>query len=84
MLEGTFKALGTVRSPQTLIAMQWLALRVRFVEPLPRVKDLLPQDIGKRRWVELEKVGEIVEEMRRLGREAFVVEMGIGSVGQKR
>jgi len=62
-------------------AMQWLALRVRFVEPLP--DDLTPQETEKRRWIELEKVGEVVEEMRRLGREAFVVEMGIGSAGQK-
>lgn len=62
-------------------AMQWLALRVRFVEPLP--KDIQPQDAEKRRWIEMEKVGEVVEEMRRLGRESFVVEMGIGSAGQK-
>lgn len=62
-------------------AMQWLALRVRFVEPLPA--DLNSQDTEKRRWVEFEKVGEVVEEMRQLGREAFVVEMGIGSAGMK-
>lgn len=62
-------------------AMQWLALRVRFIEPLP--KDIQTQDAEKRRWIEMEKVGEVVEEMRRLGRESFVVEMGIGSAGQK-
>lgn len=62
-------------------AMQWLALRVRFVEPLP--ENLVPQSMEKRRWVELEKVGEVVEEMRRLGRESFVVEIGIGSAGQR-
>ena len=38
---------------------------------------------GRRRWVELEKVGEVMEEMRRLGREKYVVEMGIGSAGTK-
>ena len=38
---------------------------------------------GKRRWAELEKVGEVVEEMRSLGREKYVVEMGIGSAGTK-
>ncbi|KAI0694453.1 hypothetical protein BC835DRAFT_1406453 [Cytidiella melzeri] len=59
-------------------AMQWLALRVRFVEALPE-----GLEEGRRGWVELEKVGEVVEEMRRLGRECFVVEMGIGSAGQK-
>lgn len=29
----------------------------------------------------MEKVGDVVDEMRRLGRESYVVEMGIGSVG---
>lgn len=62
-------------------AMQWLALRVRFVEPLP--EGLTPRNLEKRRWVELQKVGEVVEEMRLLGRESFVAEMGIGSAGQK-
>jgi len=64
-------------------AMQWLALRVRFVEPLDGGEGA-PADDGRRaerRWVELEKVGDVVEEMRRLGRESYVVEMGIGSAG---
>lgn len=73
--EGLKEFVGNIK------AMQWLALRVRFVEPLP--KDIQPQDAEKRRWIEMEKVGEVVEEMRRLGRESFVVEMGIGSAGQK-
>ncbi|TFK56942.1 hypothetical protein OE88DRAFT_1730373 [Heliocybe sulcata] len=55
--------------------MQWLALRLRFVEPLPE------GGRGERRWVEFEKVGEVVQEMKRLGREEYVLEMGIGSVG---
>lgn len=59
-------------------AMQWLALKVRFVEPLGERLS----DIGrKRRWIELHKVGEVVEEMRKLGREECIVEMGIGSAG---
>ncbi|KAA1467868.1 hypothetical protein DENSPDRAFT_357269 [Dentipellis sp. KUC8613] len=58
-------------------AMQWLALRVRFVEPLGDTCDAQPG----RRWVEFERVGDVVEEMRRLGRESYVVEMGIGSAG---
>ncbi|KAJ7726385.1 hypothetical protein B0H16DRAFT_1383959 [Mycena metata] len=55
-------------------AMQWLALRLRFLEPLPA------KDGGEARgWTEFEKVGEAVETMRRLGLEDWIVEMGIGS-----
>ncbi|CCM01450.1 uncharacterized protein FIBRA_03503 [Fibroporia radiculosa] len=58
-------------------AMQWLALRIRFVEPLPQA---VGQEYEtRRRWVEFEKVGKVVEEMKRLKRENYVVEMGIGS-----
>ncbi|KAJ3511640.1 hypothetical protein NLJ89_g3980 [Agrocybe chaxingu] len=66
-------------------AMQWLALKVRFVEPLPL--ELVNSDRGSgklgedQRWKEFSKVGKVVEEMRRIGREAYVVEMGIGSAG---
>lgn len=64
-------------------AMQWLALRLRFVEPVPGREDgdEQPQP-AKRTWSEFEKVGEVVDEMRRLGREKYVVEMGIGSSGK--
>lgn len=64
-------------------AMQWLALRLRFIEPLPDEfkRGTQPGDERRRRWVEFEKVGEVVDEMRRLGREKYVVEMGIGSAG---
>lgn len=62
-------------------AMQWLALRVRFVEPAPPPSR---EPHGTRgRWTEFDKVGEVVEEMRRLGRKRFVVEMGIGSAWTK-
>ncbi|RDB24428.1 RWD domain-containing protein 2B [Hypsizygus marmoreus] len=61
-------------------AMQWLALRVRFVEPL---EVEMQRDGCQRTWSEFQKVGEVVEEMRRLGREQFIVEMGIGSAGTK-
>lgn len=64
-------------------AMQWLALRVRFVEPAPKDSTPMVENGQKRCWNELEKVGEVVEEMRRLGREKYVVEMGIGSAGTK-
>ncbi|KAH8119777.1 hypothetical protein DFH11DRAFT_1500382 [Phellopilus nigrolimitatus] len=64
-------------------ALQWLALRVRFVEPLApggfgRLADAPP---GGARWTELEKVGEVVEYMRAVGRGEFVTEMGLGSAG---
>ena len=66
-------------------AMQWLALKVRFVEPLD-TEHLPSKSISEskgeaRKWKEFQKVGEVVEEMRKLGREEYVVEMGIGSAG---
>ncbi|KAM6497518.1 hypothetical protein JOM56_007991 [Amanita muscaria] len=51
-------------------AMQWLALRVRFIEPL------LEGKMRRNVWKEFQKVGEVVQE---IGREKYVVEMGIGS-----
>ncbi|KAF5384802.1 hypothetical protein D9615_000942 [Tricholomella constricta] len=62
-------------------AMQWLALRVRFVEELPEYET--SSSDHDRRWMECQKVSEVVEEMRRLGREQLVVEMGIGSAGSR-
>ncbi|KAJ7631626.1 hypothetical protein DFH06DRAFT_1223658 [Mycena polygramma] len=56
-------------------AMQWLALRLRFLEPLPGED----QEGQARGWTEFEKVGEAVEAMRRLGLEDWIVEMGVGS-----
>lgn len=69
-------------------AMQWLALRLRFSELLDtdrfgKLADLRQEHEGGGtripRWVELEKVGDVVQEMRRAGREEFVTEMGLGS-----
>ncbi|KAI5885279.1 uncharacterized protein SCHCODRAFT_02593693 [Schizophyllum commune H4-8] len=63
-------------------AMQWLALRLRFLDALPEEE----QDASKaveRKWGELHKVGEVVEEMRRLGREKYVTELGIGTSGSE-
>ncbi|KAF8195084.1 hypothetical protein BJ912DRAFT_164558 [Pholiota molesta] len=62
-------------------AMQWLALKVRFVEPLPIPESTNSYQAGPTSWKEFQKVGEVVEEMRRIGREEYVVEMGIGSAG---
>lgn len=66
-------------------SLQWLALKVRFVEPVPNNKESLMHPVadGQPRWKEFQKVGKVVEEMRRLGREEYVVEMGIGSAGTK-
>lgn len=70
-------------------AMQWLALKVRFVEPLQqREGESTAVTLGdgtdeQPRWKEFQKVGKVVEEMRRIGREEYVVEMGIGSAGTK-
>jgi len=66
-------------------AMQWLALKVRFVEPLPRRLNEHSANVRTQlgRWKEFQKVGEVVEEMRRIGREEYVVEMGIGSAGTR-
>ncbi|KAK7063614.1 RWD domain-containing protein 2B [Favolaschia claudopus] len=57
-------------------AMQWLALRLRFLEPLPEGRGGNADAQG---WIELEKVGAAVERMRQLGLENWIVEMGIGS-----
>lgn len=63
-------------------AMQWLALRVRFVESLEA--DLASSaESDQKKWSEFQKIGEVVDEMRRLGRERFVVELGIGSASIK-
>ncbi|KAH7911617.1 hypothetical protein BJ138DRAFT_1006189 [Hygrophoropsis aurantiaca] len=63
-------------------AMQWLALRVRFVEPVEPTGRA--EEISFPRWIELEKIGEVVEEMRKRGKEQYVVEMGIGSAASLR
>ena len=80
-------------------AMQWLALRMRFCEPLNITRyerlasvrlrhathgadgdrTLSNKNTAAPRWVEFERVGDVVEEMRRAGREAFIIEMGFGS-----
>ncbi|KAH6911047.1 hypothetical protein BKA70DRAFT_1370811 [Coprinopsis sp. MPI-PUGE-AT-0042] len=52
-------------------AMQWLALKVRFVEPLP-TKYLESSSLQWTGWREFQRVGE-------LGREEYIFEMGIGS-----
>lgn len=61
-------------------AMQWKALKVRFVEPL---ESLSEGDASSGReflsgWNEYEKVGQVVEVMRRIARGKYVIEMGIG------
>jgi hypothetical protein len=58
--------------------MQWLALRVRFVEPVD-----LANDEHHQGWTEFQKVGEVVEEMKRRGKDKYITEMGIGSSAPK-
>ncbi|KAJ4495962.1 hypothetical protein C8J55DRAFT_414473 [Lentinula edodes] len=59
-------------------AMQWLALRLRFMEPAPEGVDGYIS-ASQRRWTEFQKVGDVMEEMRRIGRQKYIVEVGIGS-----
>lgn len=63
-------------------AMQWLALRLRFIEPLEsrygRLYIKSSRHALERRWIEFEKVGEIVEFMRQIERDNFVTGMGLG------
>ncbi|KAG0703700.1 hypothetical protein DFH29DRAFT_803046 [Suillus ampliporus] len=77
---GVIYAQGTQENVEEFVAnvksMQWLALRVRFVEPID-----LGSDEHCQGWTEFEKVGEVVEEMRRRGRDKYVTEMGIGNAG---
>ncbi|KIK94392.1 hypothetical protein PAXRUDRAFT_828048 [Paxillus rubicundulus Ve08.2h10] len=56
-------------------AMQWLALRVRFIEPTE-----LNDSVGSRsgRWLELQKIGEVLEQMRKRDRESLITDLGIG------
>ncbi|KAG1804090.1 hypothetical protein EV424DRAFT_1330855 [Suillus variegatus] len=75
---GVIYAQGSQENIQEFVAnvksMQWLALRVRFVEPID-----LANDEHHRGWTEFQKVGEVVEEMKRRGRDKYITEMGIGS-----
>ncbi|KAG2144630.1 uncharacterized protein EDB93DRAFT_1104848 [Suillus bovinus] len=75
---GVIYAQGSQENIQEFVAnvksMQWLALRVRFVEPID-----LANDEHHQGWTEFQKVGEVVEEMRKRGRDKYITEMGIGS-----
>ncbi|KAG7100156.1 hypothetical protein E1B28_001935 [Marasmius oreades] len=63
-------------------AMQWLALKLRFAEPVGEGEGEVED--GGRRWGEFQKIGEVLEEMRRIGREQYLIGMGIGSSGSSR
>ncbi|KAG1854561.1 hypothetical protein F4604DRAFT_1591137 [Suillus subluteus] len=75
---GIIYAQGSQENVEEFVAniksMQWLALRVRFVEPID-----LTNDENHQGWSEFQKVGEVVEEMRRRGSDKYITEMGIGS-----
>ncbi|KAH7886395.1 hypothetical protein F5I97DRAFT_1275052 [Phlebopus sp. FC_14] len=81
---GVIYAEGAQESVEEFVAnvkaMQWLALRARFVEPVESVAETTaPTRNRSERWVELQKIGEVLEQMKRRGREKFVTELGIGS-----
>ncbi len=66
-------------------AMQWLALHLRFFEPIPvepvSNTETQAKNAGKSKsgsWIELEKVGEVLDYMRKLSREEFVLDVGLG------
>lgn len=75
--EGVVDFVGRVK------AMQWLALRIRFVQEVGDNEGKLDCNSDEagltRKWIELEKVGEVVDYMRRIGREHFVLELGLGA-----
>ncbi|KAG1750298.1 hypothetical protein EDD22DRAFT_957967 [Suillus occidentalis] len=79
---GIIYAQGSQENIQEFVAsvksMQWLALRVRFVEPID-----LANDEHHQGWTEFQKVGEVVEEMKRRGKDKYITEMGIGSSASK-
>ncbi|KAG1726143.1 hypothetical protein EDB19DRAFT_1897680 [Suillus lakei] len=79
---GVIYAQGSQENIEEFVAnvksMQWLALRVRFVEPIDLINDEHRQG-----WTEFQKVGEVVEEMRRRGRDKYITEMGIGNSALK-
>jgi len=61
---------------------QWLALRVRFVEPIPRSESEShshSESAENTRWVEMTKIGEVLEWMRMRGREVLITDFGIGA-----
>jgi hypothetical protein len=61
-------------------SMQWLALRMRIVESVDGADGTGYGDTGgKGTWREFQKVGEVVEEMKRLGREKYMIDVGIGN-----
>lgn len=80
---GAIYAQGTQGNLEEFVAnvkaMQWLALKVRFVERVPA--EFLSNSAPFCGWQEFSRIGEVVEEMKRLGREKFALEMGIGSSG---
>ena len=54
--------------------MSKACLEARFVEPLNLTEN--SKDMAER-WIKFQKVGEVVHEIRRTGREEYVVEMGL-------
>lgn len=69
---------------ENIKAMQWLALRVRFVEPLESSQDPHPTVGAPSPWVELQKIAEVLSYMRKRGRETTLTNLGIGNSANSR
>ncbi|GJJ14161.1 hypothetical protein Clacol_008421 [Clathrus columnatus] len=63
--------------------MQWLALHTKFIETIPDQQGKCDSFTDRPNWKELEKIGEVIEEMKRYGREEYAYDFGIGSSGTK-
>lgn len=59
--------------------MQWLALHTKLIEPLPSEHESTDLTIRRSSWKEVEKIGEVIDEMKKYGREEYAYEFGIGS-----
>ena len=80
--------LSMLRAQKTIVkdfaedvkAMQWKALKARFLEPLGNLSEGSTSSSREllSGWNEFEKVGQVVEVMRKMGRGRYVTEMGIG------
>ncbi|KAG2032972.1 hypothetical protein BDR03DRAFT_709565 [Suillus americanus] len=72
---GVIYAQGSQENVEELVAnvksMHWLSLKMRFVEPADLANDECHQGRS-----EFRTVGEVVEEMKRFGRDKYITEMG--------
>lgn len=80
--EGDYADLETVA--REIKSWQWLALRMRALERLPDGKGGATGSTGPRAkgsWEEVDKLGDAVEWLRKLGREKLLLDIGFGAGG---